>query len=116
MPVGERAAQFSPFAALTGFGAAVEESARLTWERTELGEDEREILDEKLSRIQERIGECPEVSVTYFEPDGKKSGGAYRTVFGGVKKIDHYRRLLVLTDGGGIPLDEIVGIEFVDAQ
>ena len=111
MPVRDRAAQFAPFAALTGHGEAVKETARLTEKKIELDEDCKEALDRKLSAIQEMAKELPSIRVTYFVPDGKKDGGTYKEAVGKVKKIDGYRRWLLLGDGRKIPLDEILEIE-----
>ena len=82
MPIAERAAQFSPFAALTGYGDAVKETARLTDAKIELDEDAKEILDEKLKQIREQIEEHPEIEITYFQPDERKKGGSYITITG----------------------------------
>lgn len=110
MPIAERAAQFSPFAALTGYEDAVRETGRLTDERIELNEDAREILDENLRMIQERIDEYPVVEVTYFQPDGRKEGGSYLTVTGKIKKIDEYKRAVIMQDGVEISIEEIMNI------
>ena len=106
-----RAAQFSPFAALTGYDAAIKETGRLTDRRIELSEDSRAALDRKQQLLVECLADHPEVSVTYFIPDERKSGGAYVTVTGIVKKVDDCQRLLLLTDGTKIPLDEILELE-----
>lgn len=111
MSMIDRAAQFSPFAALTGYDAAIKETGRLTDRRIELSEDERIVLDMKQQILLDNIRECPDVSITYFIPDERKAGGSYVTVTGNVKKIDDYQRLLILTDRAQIPLDEIVDIE-----
>ena len=100
MPAADRAAQFSPFAALTGHEAAIRETARLTDERAELDENAKAVLDEKLRMIQEMLPAHPEITVTYFQPDAKKSGGAYVSVTGRVKKLDLYRQCLF--DGGRV--------------
>lgn len=110
----ERAAQFAPFAALTGYDEAVGETARLVDEKIELSEDEREYLDEQTKKIRE-IPER-EIAVTYFIADKRKSGGAYLTAHGFVKKIDEIERLLVMTSGERIPLDDIFDIDFSDEQ
>lgn len=110
MPVTDRAAQFSPFAALTGYEDAIREKARLTESRMELDEYEKAELDEQLKRIQEHLTESPEVTITYFQPDVRKDGGAYLTVTGCIKKIDQYERLLILRNGEKIPMDEILGM------
>lgn len=107
----DRAAQFSPFAALSGHEAAVKETARLTDRRVELTEGAKSELDMTLRLIAEHLPEHPEVSITYFEPDGKKDGGAYRTAIGTVKKIDNFLRTVILTDGQQISIDDIYGIE-----
>ena len=111
MSMIDRAAQFSPFQALTGYGAAIQETGRLTDRKIELSEDERIVLDMKQQILLDNIRERPDVSITYFIPDERKDGGAYVTVTGNVKKIDDYQRLLILTDRAQIPLDEIVDIE-----
>ena len=107
MPMEKRAAQFSPFAAMVGHDAAIRETARLTEERLELSEDEKAVIDGKLQMIQAHIKEQPEVTVTYFQPDEKKSGGAYVTVTGSAKKVDNVSKLLLLQDGRAIPIKDI---------
>lgn len=107
----DRAAQFSPFAALTGYDAAVAETGRLTAKKTELTEDEKEAISQRLQMIQEHIAEYPEVTITYFVQDKKKSGGAYKSVTGAVKKIDEYERIIVLQSGEHIQIDEVLQIE-----
>lgn len=107
----DRAAQFSPFAALTGYDAAIKETGRLTGQRIELTEECRAVLDRKQQVLLENLTEHPEVSVTYFVPDERKSGGTYVTVAGRVKKVDEYQRLLLLTDGTRIPLTEVLELE-----
>ena len=106
MPMEKRAAQFSPFAAMVG-DAAIRETARLTEEKHELSEDEKAIIDGKLQMIQAHIKEQPKITVTYFQPDEKKSGGAYVTVTGFAKKIDDVSKLLLLQDGRAIPIKDI---------
>ena len=98
MSMLDRAAQFSPFAALTGYDAAIEETARLTDRQTELADSSKEVLDKKIRAIQDAIDTMPEVTVTFFEPDLRKIGGAYRTITGRVKKIDEYNKTLIFQD------------------
>lgn len=111
MPKIDRAAQFAPFSALSGFSEVIGETGRLTQERVELGEQAKSELNEKLRMIQERIAVRPEVTVTYFQPDKRKSGGAYITATGRVKKIDIYRRTVVMQDGTQIPMEEIIRLK-----
>ncbi len=106
----DRAAQFSPFAALTGYDGVIAETARLTDRQVELDEGGKAELDEKLRGIQAHLEELPQVTVTYFQADGRKTGGTYITVSGRVKKIDQYTRTLVFTDGSGIDIGQIYQI------
>ena len=99
MSIRDRAAMFSPFAALSGHGAAIAETARLTDRRMELDEDTRAELDQKQTVLLEHIGEQPEVTVTWFQPDERKDGGSYVTATGRLKKIDEAARTLILLDG-----------------
>jgi len=107
----DRAAQFSPFAALTGYDAAVKETARLTEDRVELDEYEKSALNDRLQIVQERLPDTPVIAITYFVPDERKSGGAYCTEMGIIKKIDYYERTVIMRSGTHIPIDEIIGIE-----
>lgn len=111
MPISERAAQFSPFAALTGYDAAVKETARLTDRKGELDEDAKTALDLKLRTLADGGELCPKVSITYFQADKKKAGGAYVTAVSPVKKIDNIKRVVVLTDGTQVPIEDIFEIE-----
>ncbi len=111
MPREERAAQFSPFAALTGYEESIEETGRLTEARKELDEDEKEILDGKMRKIRERIAGHPKISITYFLPDDRKEGGKYVTAEGCVERIDMYKNVLYMQDGTKIPVREIVDVE-----
>ena len=110
MPIVDRAAQFSPFAALTGHKAAIEETARVTDRRIELDEDAKEQLDQTLQLLLERIDEQPEITVTWFSPDKKKAGGQYHTATGKLKRIDTQESRLILTDGAQIPLEDLLRI------
>lgn len=111
MPIINRAASFSPFAALTGYDDAVKETARLTSERIELDEGAKEILNDKLRIAADKADQEPEIKVTYFLPDKKKDGGAYITIKAVIKRIDEYERLVVFTDKSTIPIDDIYEIE-----
>ncbi len=110
MPMEKRAAQFSPFAAVSGHDEAIHETARFTDEQLELSEDEISTIDEKLHFLQAHIKEQPEVTVTYFQPDEKKNGGAYVTVTDSAKKIDEFEKVLILMDGTAIPIPNILSI------
>lgn len=110
----DRAAQFAPFAALTGYGAAIKETARLTDERVELGEYELMELNAGIHMLMERIDEHPQVEITYFKPDERKDGGAYLTVKSRAKRLNEYDRFILLEDGTEIPFDDIYKIEFND--
>ena len=106
----ERAAQFAPFAALTGHGAAIQEAARLTDRRIELAESSKDVLNEKLRAIHAVIDQQPDVTITYFESDLRKDGGAYITHTGCVKRINRLDSTIVLCDGTVIPLREIIAV------
>ena len=110
MSMHDRAAQFSPFATLTGYDDAIDETARLTDKQFELSEDARNKLDEQLRLIADRIAEQPEIEVTYFQPDKLKDGGAYLFARGRVRRIDEYDKKLIFSDGIGIGLESIVEI------
>lgn len=105
-----RAAQFAPFMALTGYKEAVDEAERLTDDFSDMDESGKEVLDRKLSFLMERVHEHPEVSITCFRPDSRKEGGAYLTLTGFIKKIDSYEQKIFLEDGKSIPLAFIVEI------
>lgn len=117
MSLLDRAAQFSPFAALTGHDAAIRETERLTSEWMEMDEDRKELLDERLQMIREYLMSgkdkkiLPEITFTYFQPDGKKSGGAYLTVSGRVKKIDEYGHRVILEDGTALYIEYLFAME-----
>ena len=111
MPLMDRAAQFAPFAALTGHAAAIQETARVTEEWLELDESEKAMLDERMQLLRENLSQRPEVTFTYFEPDTKKSGGTYLTARGRVKKIDAYGRQVILEDGTVLDMGQLVSIE-----
>ena len=106
----DRAAQFAPFAALSGFDETVQEAGRLPQAQIELAENEREALNDALVRLAARLPEQPEVRLTYFQPDAKKSGGTYRTILTRVRRLDANAQVLVLTDGTRIPFDALLSI------
>ena len=105
-----RAAQFAPFAALTGYDDVIKETARLTSKRIEINEELKAILDAKLQIIHDKISSKPEISFTYFVPDTKKDGGSYVTVKGNVIKIDEFSQNVILENRTEIPIAEIVEI------
>lgn len=111
MPISDRAAIFSPFAALTGHAAAIQETARLTDQKIELDEDSKAELDRRQAILLEHIAEQPEVTITWFCPDEKKSGGAYVVTVGRLKRVDETAGTLRLADGMTIALDEIVNLQ-----
>ena len=108
MPLIDRAAQFSPFAALTGHDAAIKETVRLTDRKIELDEYEIANLDEKLQQIKEKLPMNPEITVTYFQPDVRKEGGEYRTISGKVKKMDEYAKSIIMENGIRLPIEDII--------
>ena len=110
MSMTERAAQFSPFAALNGYEDAVSETARLTDGRPDLDEYERDAIDRKLREIMESDEDLP-VTLTYFRPDAKKSGGAYLTLSGKVSDIDEVGRVVIMESGARIPVTDILVID-----
>ena len=111
MSMINRAAQFSPFAALSGYEESVQETARLTDSRIDIDESVKVALDAKLQVIQSRLPEQMQVSITYFVPDIRKAGGAYVVVNGKVRKLDDVRHIIQLTDRTEIPIEEIIDIE-----
>ncbi len=114
MSMHDRAAQFSPFAALVGYDDAVAETARLTDSRAELTEDEMSELNANLNRLLDSLDEQPEISVTYFVPDEKKSGGRYVEKLGVVRIYDSYSGELVFTDGVRIAVADMSALTFID--
>ena len=111
MPMIDRAAQFQPFRALTGYEDAVRETARLTDRRKELTEEEKARLDAALQRLMDSISSRPQVSVTWFQPDKRKAGGAYVTTTGRLKKIDDLEGVLILLGGERIVIEDILDIQ-----
>lgn len=113
MSAHDRAGQFSPFAALTGFDAAIEESGRLTDSRIELDEGGKELLDEQMRSVLEVIHTQPRAEILWFCYDERKAGGSYVKTVGHVKKVDTYTQKLLFTDGQTIPLGEIFSIQLI---
>lgn len=109
-----RAAQFAPFAALTGYGDAITEAARLTGDQAELTEAERLALGEKLAMLRDSLDASPIVTITYFQPDARKAGGEYVTLTGAVRRVREYEREIAMEDGKVIPFDRILDVD-IDA-
>lgn len=107
----DRAAQFSPFAALTGYDAEISETARLTNKRLKLSEDKKADLNERMQILLENVQDRPLVTITYFISDERKTGGSYKSVSGSVRRIDEYELLIIFTDGTTIPMGDIYNIE-----
>ena len=111
MSMIDRAAQFSPFAALTGYDAAIKETGRLTDEKIEMDEEALNTLNMKFQLLVDSLADEPEITFTYFKPDERKAGGAYIDVTGKVKKVDDFERLIVMQNGTKMPMDDILNIE-----
>lgn len=111
MSMIDRAAQFSPFAALTGYDAAVKETARLTEQKIELDEYEKVALDQRILLLQDHLKEHPEVTIIHFVSDERKDGGKYVSITGAVKKIDTYEKQIVLMDKSKIPIENILNMD-----
>ena len=111
MPMSDRAAQFAPFAALTGYDSAIKETGRLTDERIELDEEALTALDRKYQLLINALDDTPEVTITYFQADERKAGGKYITATGAVKKVDDFERRITMQDGSKIPMDEVLSID-----
>ena len=111
MPMSDRAAQFSPFAALTGYDAAIKETGRLTDERIELDEEALTALDMKYQLLIDAFDDAPEVTITYFQPDERKAGGKYITATSAVKKVDDFERQITMQNGTQIPMDDVLSID-----
>ena len=112
MPLSDRAAQFAPFAALTGYDSAIKETGRLTDERIELDEEALAALDRKYQLLMDTLDDAPEVTIIYFQPDERKAGGQYVSATGTVKKVDTFGRRILLQDGTRIPLDSVYDLRF----
>jgi hypothetical protein len=111
MSMYKRAAQFAPFAALTGYGDAIDEAARYTDKGMDLSEDESGRMDRMLAVLEQEMEDPPEIMIRYFMPDEKKAGGSFVETKGKVKKIDDMDRVLVMQDGRRIPLKDIVDMD-----
>ncbi|MDD6736232.1 MAG: hypothetical protein PUE13_07985 [Clostridiales bacterium] len=118
MPIADRAAQFSAFAAISGHDAAIRETARLTDSRIELDDEQADILNRKIGIIRENAADMPEITVTYFLPDEKKDGGKYVRHTGRIRRVDAVYNLLVFADGKEIFIGDVINIEgdFPDEQ
>lgn len=113
MPMEARAAQFAPFAALTGYDAVIHETERQTDKQVELEEYDNERLNRKFAELMTIFDNHPEITISYFQPDEHKAGGSYTTASGTVKKIDTYEQLLWMDDGAKIPIADITDIAFI---
>ena len=116
MSIHDRAAQFSPFAALVGYEDAVEETGRLTDERREISEDEINELNRQLQKLEEELCDRPEIRITYFIPDRKKDGGSYHSKVGKVRTIDHYNNAIVFEDKDAVRIKDMYSIVFISEQ
>lgn len=110
MPMSDRAAQFAPFAALTGYDSAIKETGRQTDEKIELDEEALTALDIRYQLLMDAFDDAPEVTITYFQPDERKAGGKYITATSAVKKVDDFERRITMQDGTKIPMDDILSI------
>lgn len=111
MPMADRAAQFSPFAALAGYDSAIRETGRLTDEKIEPDEESLTALNVRYQMLMDVLAEGPEVRITYFKPDEKKAGGAYVTTVGEVRKIDDFEQAIIMQDGTRIPMEDVLSLE-----
>lgn len=111
MSMYQRAAQFAPFAALTGHNAAIREMARLTDKMVELDDESQNIMNKKMATVRDHLHEQPEVTITYFRPDERKEGGSYQNVTGKIRKIDDYEQVITLADGQTIPFRHIFDLQ-----
>ena len=111
IPMSDRAAQFSPFAALTGYDSAIRETGRLTDEKIDLDEESLNALNVRYQMLTDALEERPEVRITYFKPDERKAGGAYVTTAGAVRKIDDFEQTIIMQDGTRIPMGDVLSLE-----
>lgn len=116
MPISDRAAQFSPFAALVGYEDAVAETARLTDSRREMEQDEINGLNRQLQELSDKIKTRPKIRVTYFISDSRKEGGRYRSKIGNARVIDQFNDRILFTDGEAVPIKDMYSIVFIDDE
>ena len=109
----QRAEQFAPFATLTGYDAAIDETARLTDKKLELSDEQESYLNEQIQLLIERISEKPQSQITYFVPDNRKSGGENVTITGNVRRVDDYNREIVFADGLTVKIDDVWSIRIM---
>ena len=109
----QRAAQFAPFATLTGYDAAIDETTKLTDEKLELSDEQTEFLNQQIQLLIERMSEKPQVEITYFVPDNRKSGGEYVTLTGEARRVDDYNREIVFTNGLTVKIDDVWNIRIM---
>ena len=111
IPMSDRAAQFAPFTALTGYDSAIKETGRLTDEKIELNEEALTALDMKYQFLMDALDDAPEVTITYFQPDERKAGGKYVSAVGVVRKVDDFERRITMQDGAKIQMDDVLSID-----
>lgn len=116
MDVMNRAAQFAPFAALNGYEEVIEETKRFTDDKKELDDNEKMLLDQKLQRIMEQTDDRPQIQITYFVPDEKKSGGVYQSICGVMKRVNFPARSIVMEDGTVIQMDAVTDIAIISDE
>ncbi len=115
MSLHDRAAQFAPFQALTGYEEELTETARLTEERITLDENRIAAINEKLTYLGAHLAEHLRISITYFRPDGKKEGGSYLTDVGSIRKMKEAERIVIMESGMEIPMEQIVELQLIEA-
>ena len=116
MSMIDRAAQFSPFAALTGYDSAIKETGRLTDVKVELSDEAYELLNQKFQQISEHLDEHSEVRLMYFVPDAHKEGGAYCSLTGSIKRIDEIERVIIMQDRTKVPIDDVIDLTYAKKE